>query len=78
MADVLQGNQAGHMAVDNNRLIVTRDKAAKKRYLDLLNKTQKQYMYKLDEKNRVVINGYHYDDSQNLPVLVSDNPNGGY
>lgn len=53
-------------------------KIQQKRYLDLLNKTQKQYMYKLDEKNRVVINGYHYDDSQILPVLVSDNPNGGY
>lgn len=28
-------------------------------------------MYKLDEKNRIVIDGYHYDDSQNPPVLVS-------
>ncbi|WP_218966923.1 VENN motif pre-toxin domain-containing protein, partial [Snodgrassella communis] len=77
MADVAQGNQAGHTAVDNNRLIVTGDKAAKKRYLDLLNKAQKQYNYKLDEKNRIVIDGYHYDDTQNPPVLVSDNPNGG-
>ncbi|WP_037408522.1 VENN motif pre-toxin domain-containing protein, partial [Snodgrassella communis] len=31
MADVAQGNQAGHTAVDNNRLIVTGEKAAKKR-----------------------------------------------
>ncbi|WP_218966022.1 VENN motif pre-toxin domain-containing protein, partial [Snodgrassella communis] len=77
MADVAQGNQAGHTAVDNNRLIVTGEKAAKKRYLDLLNKAQKQYKYKLDAKNRIVIDGYHYDDSQNPPVLVSDNPNGG-
>lgn len=30
-------------------------------------------MYKLDEKNRIVINGYHYDDSQNPPFLVSVN-----
>ncbi|WP_237749344.1 VENN motif pre-toxin domain-containing protein [Snodgrassella communis] len=77
MADVAQGNQAGHTAVDNNRLIVTGEKAAKKRYLYLLNKAQKQYKYKLDAKNRIVIDGYHYDDSQNPPVLVSDNPNGG-
>ncbi|WP_239375216.1 VENN motif pre-toxin domain-containing protein [Snodgrassella gandavensis] len=77
MADVAQGNQAGHAAVDNNRLIVTGDKAAKKRYLDLLNKAQKQYKYNLDGKNRIVIDGYHYDDNQNPPVLVSDNPNGG-
>lgn len=33
-------------------------------------------MYKLDEKNRIVIDGYHYNDSLNPPVLVSDNPNG--
>ncbi|MGE9549529.1 VENN motif pre-toxin domain-containing protein, partial [Snodgrassella sp. CS2] len=77
MADATQGNQAAHAAVDNNRLIVTGDKAAKKRYLDLLNKAQKQYKYKLDEKNRIVIDGYHYDDTQNPPVLVSDNPKGG-
>ncbi|WP_369608578.1 VENN motif pre-toxin domain-containing protein [Snodgrassella alvi] len=77
MADAAQGNQAAHAAVDNNRLIVTGDKAAKKRYLDLLNKAQKQYKYKIDEKNRIVIDGYHYDDTQNPPVLVSDNPKGG-
>ena len=77
MADVAQGNQAGHTAVDNNRLIVTGDKAAKKRYLDLLNKAQKQYKYRLDEKNRIIIDGYHYDDTQNPPVLLSDNSNGG-
>lgn len=34
-------------------------------------------MYKLDEKNRIVIDGYHCDDSKNPPILVSDNPKGG-
>lgn len=34
-------------------------------------------MYKLDEKNRIVIDGYHCDDSKNPPILVSDNSKGG-
>lgn len=60
--------------MDNNRIIVTDYKDTKRRYLNLSNKTQKQYMYKLDEKNRIVIVGYHCNDSNNPPILVSDNP----
>ena len=73
----------GQNAVENNRLIVTGNAGSKKRYLDLLNKTQSQYVYKLDHKDRIIIEGYHYDDSQNPPILVADssvgsilNPNG--
>jgi hypothetical protein len=62
----------GQNAVENNRLIVTGNADSKKRYLDLLNKTQSQYVYKLDYKDRIIIEGYHYDDSQNPPVLVAD------
>ncbi|WP_370386819.1 VENN motif pre-toxin domain-containing protein [Snodgrassella alvi] len=76
MADAAQGNQAAHTAVDNNRLILTGDEAAKERYINLLNKTQSKYKYKIDDKDRIIIEGYHYDDTQNPPVLVSDNFNG--
>ena len=64
--------------VTNNTLVLTGSAANKKKVLDLLNTAgQSGFTYLLDDKDRVIIDGYHYDDSQNPPVLVADanNPN---
>ncbi|MDF7675800.1 VENN motif pre-toxin domain-containing protein [Neisseriaceae bacterium ESL0693] len=73
-ADIAGGFQGAQNAVDNNTLVLTGNKLTKTRYLDWMNKAQAQdqYKYILDSKNRIIIEGYHYDDSQNPPVLIAN------